>query len=190
MSDRASWEARHRTGGAAAAPSAFVAAQVAALAPPAAGACALDLACGGGRHARLLADAGYRTIALDHARAACRQVAALDPRVQPLVADAAALPLAPSTFALIVQTRFLDRAIVPDLLHLLAPGGVLLIETFLVAQHDATGHPRREFCLAPGELVELCTGGASAVRVRAHHEGPVGTGASRAHLAAIAVCKV
>ncbi|MFN8601340.1 MAG: class I SAM-dependent methyltransferase [Candidatus Binatia bacterium] len=154
------------------------------------GGTALDVACGSGRHAALLAELGFRTVAFDHASEACRRVAQENPRVRVVVADASAPPFHDATFALIVQTRFLDRAILPDLFRVLRPGGVLAIETFLVAQHETTGHPRREFCLEPGELERLCRAAWSPIEVLECREGLVGDGAAAAHLAAIAVCKV
>ena len=111
-----------------------------------------------------------------------------DARVCCVVADAARLPFRDTSFAMIVQTRFLDRAIVPDLLRLLVRGGLLVVETFLVAQHEATGHPRREFCLEPGELEALCRG--ADVEVVEQREGLTREGHDAVHLAAIAVCKV
>lgn len=190
MSDRVRWDERHRARPERGAPSPFVARHAVRVAQRMPGTQALDLACGSGRHSILLAEQGFRTVALDHAATACHRLAADDVRVCAVVGDAAALPFRATTFALIVQTRFLDRAIVPDLLRLLVRDGELLIETFLVAQHEATGHPRREFCLEPGELERLCRTTAVAVEIVERHEGLVGHGSEAAHLAAIAVRKV
>jgi SAM-dependent methyltransferase len=190
VSERDRWEERHRALPARSAPSAFVARHVARLGLRSRDGRALDVACGSGRHALLLAEHGFRTVAFDHASAACRRLAAEDARVQTVVADAARLPFRDTSFAVIVQTRFLDRAIVPDLLRLLVHGGLLLVETFLVAQHEATGHPRREFCLEAGELEALCRGTGIDVDVVDRHEGLTREGHDGAHLAAIAVCKV
>ncbi|MBY0277157.1 methyltransferase domain-containing protein [Candidatus Binatia bacterium] len=190
MSDRAQWHERHRARPERSAPSPFVARHAARVARRLPGAPALDLACGSGRHSILLAEHGFRTVALDYAASACRRVAEDDGRILAVVADAAALPFRATTFALIVQTRFLDRAIIPELLRLLVRGGELLIETFLVAQYEATGHPRRSFCLEPGELARLCGATAVAVEIVEMHEGLVGHGDDAAHLAAIAVRKV
>jgi len=190
VTDRADWQERHALRPVRTAPSAFVQRHVAHLAPRVCGARALDVACGSGRHTLLLLEHGFRAVAFDHAAAACQRLAAEDERVRSVVADAGALPFRPATFALIVQTRFLDRLIVPDLLRLLEPGGVLLIETFLVAQHEITGHPRREFCLEPGELERLCRGAGCAVHVLECCEGVVGADRQATHLAAIALCKV
>lgn len=190
VSDRARWEVRHGERPERDAPSPFVERHVAELARRSRGGRALDVACGSGRHAILLAEHGFRTVAFDLAQSACKRLLHDAPNVRTVVADAGSLPFRATTFALIVQTRFLDRALLPHLIRLLAPGGVLLIETFLVAQHEATGHPRREFCLEPGELEILCRGAGIAIEVVDRREGPERPGTDATHLAAIAVCKV
>jgi SAM-dependent methyltransferase len=189
MSSRAEWERRHAARPGRAAASEFVARHVARLAAAFPGAPALDVACGAGRHTALLVTHGFRTLALDHSLAACRRVLAEIAGAAAVAGDALALPLAQGRFAIVVQTSFLERSIVSDLLSLLAPGGVLLAETFLVAQHEATGHPRREFCLEPGELAALCSASGVPVTVLDGREGPVVTPAGTQHLAAIAVRK-
>ncbi len=191
MTDRERWQGRHAARPPRAAPSDFVRAQVTQRARSTAHrGRALDVACGSGRHAALLAEAGFQTVAVDLAALACRRVADEVPRVRAVVADAAMLPFRARAFDLVVQTLFLDRSLFPTLLRLLAPGGLLLAETFLLAQHEATGHPRREFCLAPGELRALVTQTDEAVQVIAERAGPVATGDAISHLASIAVCKV
>lgn len=189
MSDRDVWQARHAARPARGDPSPFVAEHVTHLAAGARGARALDVACGAGRHAALLAAHRFRTVALDAASEACRRVAREIPGVETVVADAAALPFRPSSFSVVVQTLFLDRPVVPRLLELLVPGGVLLVETFLRAQHEETGHPRLEFCLSPGELEHLCTTTSVPVRVLALREGRTSRGGQPVHLASIAVAR-
>jgi SAM-dependent methyltransferase len=160
MSSRNTWESRHARSSQVAPPSAFVARRARSLvknrtagaAPP----LALDLAAGAGRHSIYLRTLGYRVVALDFSRNALGAIAGEEPSVCCVQADALALPFDESTFDLIVQTRFLERAIFGPLARLLRPGGHLLVETFGVGQHERTGHPRREFCLEPGELVRLC----------------------------------
>lgn len=190
MSDRDRWQQRHAARPPRAAPSAFVQAQVTQHARSGGRGRALDLACGSGRHAVLLAESGFETVAVDHAAQACRRVADDTPQVHAVVADASRLPFRATTFDVIVQTLFLDRSLFPTLLRLLTPGGLLVAETFLLAQHEETGHPRREFCLAPGELNALVTRTGEAVRVVAEREGPVARDDGILHLASIAVCKV
>ena len=162
---RQEWERRHRTGIQAGAPSPFVVTALDALArergsapPPR----ALDVACGAGRHARLLAARGYRVVAMDYARAA---LAALRARaganagaIDAVVADVTRWPLLGARFDLVLVVDFLERALWPALRAAVAPGGALLIETFLVGQ-ERHGHPRNPaYLLRPGELAEVCRG--------------------------------
>lgn len=160
MSARNTWESRHARSSQVAPPSEFVARSArASVKDRTAGAdppLALDLAAGAGRHSVYLRALGYRVVALDFSRNALRTIAGEEPSVCCVQADALALPFDQPTFDLIVQTRFLERAIFGPLARLLRPGGHLLVETFGVGQHDRTGHPRREFCLEPGELGRLC----------------------------------
>lgn len=64
-------------------------------------------------------------------------------------------PLVGMSFAGIVVTNYLWRPRFDDLLALLAPGGVLIYETFMRG-NEAYGKPSRpEFLLEPGELRDL-----------------------------------
>ena len=61
---------------------------------------------------------------------------------------------------------------VPAITAAVAPGGLLIYETFGVG-NEAFGRPRSpEFLLAPGELLAACTG----LRVLAYEEGVLGAG--------------
>jgi hypothetical protein len=57
----------------------------------------------------------------------------------------------------VVVTNYLWRPLWPQILDSVAPGGVLLYETF--GQGNEAGKPSRpDFLLAPGELLQVCTG--------------------------------
>lgn len=134
---------------------------------------ALDVACGSGRHALLLAAAGLDVLAIDRDAAAIEGLLAaakglglaLRADVRDLEASrsdgsvggsiATGWPLVPSAFDLIVVVHYLHRPLFPALVRALAPGGWLLYETFTVDQ-AALGHPRNPaFLLNPGELPGL-----------------------------------
>lgn len=73
-----------------------------------------------------------------------------------------AWPLMPSglprQFDVVVVTNYLWRALFPTILQSLAPGGVLLYETFAVG-NETVGKPSRpDFLLLPGELLQACQG--------------------------------
>jgi SAM-dependent methyltransferase len=65
------------------------------------------------------------------------------------------VPWVAGSFGAVVVTNYLHRPLFADLVAALAPGGVLLYETFS-AGHERYGRPSRpEFLLRPGELLEL-----------------------------------
>jgi rhodanese-related sulfurtransferase len=124
---------------------------------------ALDVACGRGRHALLLASTGLQVTALDRDAVALAHLQEFADRlglpVQTRVVDleTGAPDLGDDGYDLVVVTRYLHRPLMPHLLLSLAPGGVLLYETFL-AQQAETGHPKNpDFLLQPGELERLVT---------------------------------
>ena len=138
--------------------------------PPAAAARprALDVACGSGRHALLLAAAGFEVLAIDRdapavegLRHAARTVGlGLRAEVCDLESGRGSMAgprgaLAPSTYDLIVVVHYLHRPLFPALVRALAQGGLLLYETFTVDQ-AAFGHPKNPaFLLQHGELPRL-----------------------------------
>jgi SAM-dependent methyltransferase len=130
----------------------------------------LDLACGGGRHARLLAAHGHQVLAVDRDEAALSRLQGLPGIVTArLDLEGEHWSLAGQTFAGIVVTNYLWRPRLPDLLALLAPGGVLIYETFMMG-NEAYGKPSNpEFLLQPGELRALAA--AAGLREIAFEEG-------------------
>lgn len=134
----------------------------------------LDLACGQGRHARLLAALGYPVIAVDHDSAALQKTAGEN--IQTLLLDlengtGAAQFWANSQqrFTGIVVTCYLHRPLFPQLLNALAPGGMLIYETF-AAGHGQFGRPSNpEFLLQSGELLQLAA--SASMRVLAYEDG-------------------
>ncbi len=185
MTDRTTWSERHERGAPTSPPSPFVRERARAIAARAPRSRALDLACGSGRHAWLLAELGFQTIALDFAIPALRRVRDREPRVFAVAADATRLPWAEGCFDLVVQTCFLERALFPALARLLRPGGVLVVETFALAQFEATGHPRREFCVAPGELARLCGSDGAGLEILAAESANRGDDRHPRHLDAV-----
>ena len=122
---------------------------------------AVDVACGRGRHALLLASTGLAVTALDRDAAALARLQDHADRlglpVQTRVTDLEAgdVDLGAPGYALVLVTRYLHRPLLPHLLLSLAPGGVLIYETFLDKQAEI-GHPKNpDFLLKPGELLEL-----------------------------------
>jgi len=123
----------------------------------------LDLACGMGRHTRWFLARGHTVTAVDRSAPALAAVAALASsgnNLETLEADLenAAWPLAGRTFDAVVVTNYLWRPLLGPITASVAPGGVLIYETF-AAGNEAFGRPSRpDFLLQPGELLTACAG--------------------------------
>jgi SAM-dependent methyltransferase len=160
----------------AAQPSAFFARHRVALRDAARLGPIVDLACGRGRHALAAARAGLRTLAIDH-NAGFLEGLASRARSEELPLQCVRfdlevgleLPVRASSCGAILVFRFLHRPLAPAIEHALAPGGVLLYETFTTAQLERGTGPRSPaFLLEPGELPRQFPG----LEVLAHSEGP------------------
>ena len=116
----------------------------------------LDLACGDGRHARMLAALGYQVEAVDQnaeTLAGLAGVAGITTRVADLEADP--WPYATGQFDGIIVVNYLFRPRLNDLIGALKPGGVLVYETFM-SGNELFGKPSNpDFLLRPNELLEL-----------------------------------
>ena len=145
------------------APSAWVT-RFAPLLPP--GGTVLDLACGSGRHVKWLAGQGWRVTGVD------RDAAAVEPlrgMAEIIVADieTGPWPLQQRRFDGVIVTNYLWRALLPTLKQALAPGGVLIYETFAHGQQHIGKPSRPDFLLQPGELLQAFAG----LRVVAFEDG-------------------
>lgn len=119
----------------------------------------LDVAAGSGRHARWLAARGHPIDAVDRDAGALAAIAEC-PEIAPLCADLerGPWPYRPGAYGGVVVTNYLHRPLFPDLLAALAPGGVLIYETFS-AGNERYGRPSNpDFLLRPGELLEIVRG--------------------------------
>jgi len=145
------------------------------------GARVLDLAAGGGRHARWFADRGAQVVAVDRdgeALAACAGY----PRVETRVCDleTGAWPLAGERFDAIVVVNYLHRPLLPHLRAALAPDGVLLYETFAMG-NEAYGRPTNPaFLLCRDELLTVAGLPPAPLTVLAFEQGRVDDGSRQA----------
>lgn len=125
----------------------------------------LDLACGAGRHTLHFLKLGCRVTGVDIAPHALQSIGQQlsdeqASRCQLLCADLenAAWPLPQGGFDAIVVTHYLWRALWPDLISSLKPGGLLIYETFSQG-HETIGKPSRpDFVLRNAELLEVAQG--------------------------------
>ncbi len=119
--------------------------------------CALDLAMGEGRHAVLLAQAGFQTFGVDRSlnRLLTARRFGRDQQVSFVqwAADLDTYPLPAERFDLLCCTRFLLRARWDDLKRTVKPGGVVMYETFTSEQSAlGRGPSSSDHLLQPGEL--------------------------------------
>jgi tellurite methyltransferase len=121
---------------------------------------ALDVAMGRGRHALILAEAGFRVFGVDISLEAVADAVERGARRGYLVrgwcADLTIGGLPSRRFELIVVTRYLQRGLCSAIADALAPGGVLLYETFTEAQRArGLGPTSADHLLKSGELPAL-----------------------------------
>ena len=131
-----------------------------------AGAPILDVACGFGRHMRWFAGRGHPVTGVDRAPEATAAAQAWGEAVQADIENGP-WPLAGRRFGGVVVTHYLWRPLLPTILAAVAPGGVLIYETF-AAGNETVGKPSRpDFLLQPGELLRACAG----LRIVAYEDG-------------------
>lgn len=129
----------------------------------------LDVACGNGRHARWFYERNHPVVLVDRSQAAIESIAIPAQACEAVVADIenGPWPFAGRQFDAVVVTNYLWHPLLPTLLDSLAPGGVLIYETFTQG-NETVGKPSRpDFLLCPGELLEVCRG----LRVVAFEDG-------------------
>jgi tellurite methyltransferase len=131
---------------------------------------ALDLACGAGRHSFLLAARGQAVTAVDSSSVALdiverraeslrlvttrdARAASRGGRIVLWHADLERVNLPEQTFSLLVCVNYLQRSLFAQIEQAVSPGGVLLFETYTVAQLEFAGGPRNpKYLLELGEL--------------------------------------
>ncbi len=135
----------------------------------------LDVACGSGRHARFFASRGHPVDAVDRDLSALYGHADAPAGITLLAADlesGAPWPYPGQQFAAVVVTNYLHRPLFPALVQSVAPGGLLLYETFALG-NERFGKPSNpDFLLRPGELLEAVAG---RLRVLAYEDSEVDT---------------
>ncbi len=126
----------------------------------------LDVACGSGRHMQWFAGRRHAVTGVDRSAQATAAAEAFGPTVTADI-ESGPWPFTGQVFGAVVVTNYLWRARMADILAAVAPGGVLLYETF-AAGNETVGKPSRpDFLLQPGELLAACAG----LRVVAYEDG-------------------
>lgn len=186
--DRERWNARYASGEYAARthPSALLAAWTDRLPRGR----ALDVACGLGRNAIHLAAHGYAVDAMDVSDVALakarERAGAAGVTVNWIAADLDRPDIARDAYDVVVVARFLDRALIPRLVHALRPGGHVVYDHHYISPADVEGPSSRRFRARPNELLERFR----ALRILFFEEGIVADpDGSRMALARLVACR-
>jgi SAM-dependent methyltransferase len=114
----------------------------------------LDLAAGSGRHVRLLRDYGFAVCAVDRDTTALSAFAGPYCEVRRIDLETDDRRRLGDHYDGIIVTNYLHRPLLPAIARALAPGGMLIYETF-ARGNERFGRPRNpDFLLRPGELLE------------------------------------
>lgn len=123
---------------------------------------ALDLACGLGGNALVLAKCGLNTSAWDISPIALQQLDATSLKsgytINTKVCDVVEFSPQANSFDVIVVSRFLDRHLFPALIEALRLGGVLFYQTFTRENIGNGGPSNKSFLLEANELLRLLPG--------------------------------
>lgn len=121
------------------------------------GARVLDVACGNGRNVLWLAAQGHHVTGVDRDAAALATLRGTGVQVLADIENGP-WPFVGQTFDGVVVTNYLWRPLLPVLQTALAPGGVLIFETFAHGQQTVGRPSRPDFLLQPGELLRAFSG--------------------------------
>ncbi len=135
----------------------------------------LDLACGRGRQATVVAGWGLPVVGVDRNAEALRAVDGIRRTGQLPIAllradleSAPHLPVAEGRFGCVLVFRYLHRPLASAITRALRPGGLLIYETFTIYQNNRSEGPNNpHFLLEPNELPDLFPG----LDVEHHWEG-------------------
>lgn len=163
------WNARYRNADSGTEPQACRLLQEFAFLLPKRGT-ALDLACGRGGNALLLAKAGLTTCAWDISDVALSQLATVAQHhnlaITTELRNVESQPPGANSFDCIVVSYFLDRHLCRAISNALKPGGILFYQTFSVNKRSDKGPSNERFLLKNNELLTLF----GDLEVRFYHE--------------------
>lgn len=120
---------------------------------------ALDLACGRGANAICLAENNLDTSAWDISSSALEQLSqhAKEKKLSLKLEqrDVSKNPPDPSTFDIIVVSRFLDRDLIPYIKNAIKTNGLIFYQTFSVNKVNESGPKNPDYLLKSNELLKL-----------------------------------
>ena len=116
----------------------------------------LDLACGHGRHLRWFAERGHTVTGVDRSADAIQAVSSLGEAVLADIENGP-WPLmqgeAVRQFDAVIVTNYLWRPLFERISQSLAPGGILIYETYALGNETVGKPSRNDFLLQPAELL-------------------------------------
>ncbi len=130
----------------------------------------LDLACGAGRHARYLLSLGFRVLLLDRNITAVADLAA-DEHAELIACDledGRPWPLGERTFDGVLVTNYLYRPLMKSIVSAVAPGGVLIYETFATWQSGVRATEESGLFARARGIAALCAAAIAGRRLRGH----------------------
>jgi SAM-dependent methyltransferase len=142
--DRIKWDAKYREKPVSSDPSGIVR-KYRHMASPGR---ALDIACGNGRNSIFLAQNGFAVDAVDISTVATDRLAGQHAGIRVLCEDLDTWEFPRNQYDLIVNIRFLDRGLFPQIHAGLKAGGLLIFESFVNGKID-------KYCLKTNELLQV-----------------------------------
>jgi tellurite methyltransferase len=120
---------------------------------------ALDLACGMGANAQLLAEHGLKTWAWDRSNTVIDKInnrcKNLNLSLHAQTRDVVSSPPPPDFFDVIVVSRFLERTLIPQIISALRKDGLIFYQTFST-EKTGNGIPRNvDYLLKRNELISF-----------------------------------
>ncbi len=115
---------------------------------------ALDIAAGNGRNSLFLAHQGFSVDAVDISDTGLNLFASEHANIHPICADLDDFDIPSKRYDLIINIKFLNRRLFPYIRDGLAPGGVLIFQTFLDSSNPDTDRPVcQDYLLRKNELL-------------------------------------
>jgi tellurite methyltransferase len=150
LQDRLKWNEKYQTASYPDEPAAILKKYIV----PGGGQRALDIAAGNGRNALFLADQGFTVDAVDISDEGLRLFARQHPNIHTICADLDHFDIPANRYDLIINIKFLNRRLFPYIRDGLAPGGILIFQTFLDTPPENKNRPAcRDYLLRENELL-------------------------------------